>query len=342
MKTSDTRSIGRTGLSTSIMGFGGAPLGNLNAILPDSQSVATVRRAKACGVTLFDTAPLYGYGLSEHLVGEALRWATRDGYVLSTKVGRRLVPDDPANIDGGLFQRTLPFRPVYDYSYDGTMRAVEDSLQRMALQRIDVLHIHDVDVWTHGTREAADARFDEAMNGAYKAMIRMRDEGTIKAIGVGVNEADMCERFARAGDFDCFLLAGRYTLLEQGALDGLLPLCEERGIGIMLGGPYNSGILATGAKPGAYYNYHRAPPDIMDRVTRIEAVCRRHGVALPAAALQFPLGHSCVFSVIPGAVTPDEIDRNVATMETPIPADLWVDLKAEGLLREDAPAPAGG
>ncbi|WP_366657834.1 aldo/keto reductase [Fodinicurvata sp. EGI_FJ10296] len=340
MKSTDTRPIGRTALQSSILGFGGAPLGNLNAVLSDDQSVATVRRAKACGVTLFDTAPLYGYGLSEHLVGEALRWDARDGYVLSTKVGRRLVPDDPANIDGGLFQRTLPFQPVYDYSYDGAMRSVEDSLQRMALQRIDVLLIHDVDVWTHGTREATDARFDEAMSGAYKAMLRLREEGTIKAIGVGVNEADMCERFARAGDFDCFLLAGRYTLLEQGALDGLLPLCQERNIGIMLGGPYNSGILATGARPGAYYNYHRAPPEIMDRVSRIEAVCKRHNVALAAAALQFPLGHPCVFSVIPGAVKPGEIDRNVATMDVAIPADLWAELKAEGLLREDAPVPA--
>ncbi|NNG04535.1 MAG: aldo/keto reductase, partial [Inquilinus sp.] len=206
MRPDTTRPLGRTKLPVCQMGFGAAPLGNLYASFSDEEARATVTAAYDAGIRLFDTAPLYGYGLSEHRVGEALRWQPRDSYILSTKVGRLLRPEDPAKIDGGLFMRTLPFDPYYDYSYDGVMRSVEDSLQRLALQRIDVLLIHDVDHWTHGSAEAVDQRFAEVMEGGYRAMLKLREEGVVTALGAGVNEWEMCQRFAEAGDFDCFLL----------------------------------------------------------------------------------------------------------------------------------------
>jgi len=339
MKPDTTRPLGRTGLPVCQMGFGAAPLGNMYAEFSDEEARATVSAAYDAGIRLFDTAPLYGYGLSEHRVGEALRWQPRDSYILSTKIGRLLRPEDPAKIDGGLFMRTLPFDPVYDYSYDGVMRSVEDSLQRLALQRIDVLLIHDVDHWTHGDAATVDRYFTEVMEGGYRAMLKLREEGTVTAIGAGVNEWEMCQRFTEAGDFDTFLLAGRYTLLEQESLNTFLPLCVERDIGIIIGGPLNTGILATGAVEGAYYNYAPAPPEIMAQVAKIEAVCQRHNVPLATAALQFPLGHPAVSTVIPGARTPSEITRNVETFAVDVPADLWAELKAEGLLREDAPTP---
>jgi len=340
MKVTDRRVLGSSNLEVPVFGFGGAPLGNMYHAFSDEQAEATVSAAYEAGMRFFDTAPFYGFGLSEHRVGDALRWQPRDSFVLSTKIGRVLKPRDPSTLDGGLFKRVLPFEPVFDYSYDGVMRSVEDSLQRLGTYRIDVLLIHDVDIWTHGSEEARKARFDEVMGGGYKALRQLRDEGVIGAIGAGLNEVAACEAFARAGDFDCFLLAGRYTLLEQGALDGFLPLCQEKNISLMIGGPYNTGILATGAVEGAYYNYAPAPPAIMEQVRRIEAVCARHDVKLPTAALRFPLGHPNVAAIIPGARNPDEIAANKAIFEAPIPADFWADLKAEGLLRKDAPIPA--
>jgi D-threo-aldose 1-dehydrogenase len=340
MRVTDQRLLGKSGLEVPVVGFGGAPLGNMYQEFSDEQARATVRAAYDAGMRLFDTAPLYGFGLSEHRVGEALRWLDRDSYVLSTKIGRLLRPKDPKEVDGGLFKKILPFEGVYDYGYDGVMRSVEDSLQRLGVHRIDVLLIHDVDVWTHGSEEARLARFREVMEGGYRAMLRLREAGVVRAIGAGINEVRACEDFARAGDFDCFLLAGRYTLLEQGALDTLLPYCAEQDIALLSGGPYNTGILATGAVPGAYYNYAPAPPEIMDRVRRIEAVCARHGVRLASAALRFPLGHPNVATLIPGARSPEEIAQNRAIFEVEIPSDLWAELKREGLLREDAPTPA--
>lgn len=340
MKITDRRRLGKSKVEVPVVGFGGAPLGNLFQEFSDEQARATVQAAYAAVMRLFDTAPLYGFGLSEHRIGEALRWQDRDSYVLSTKIGRLLKPRDPKQLDGGLFKKILPFEGVYDYSYDGVMRSVEASLQRLGTYRIDVLLIHDVDVWTHGSEAARLERFKEVMDGGYHAMVKLRAEGVVGAIGAGINEVQACEEFARAGDFDCFLLAGRYTLLEQGALDTLLPYCAAQDISLLIGGPYNTGILATGAVPGAYYNYAPAPADIMDRVARIEAVCGRHGVRLASAALQFPLGHPNVATIIPGARSPEEIDQNRAIFEAPIPAAFWSELKREGLLREDAPTPA--
>jgi D-threo-aldose 1-dehydrogenase len=257
--------------------------------------------------------------------------------VLSTKVGRWYQPA-PGRANRGNWAGGLEFDAVLDYSYEGAMRSFEQSLLRLGLGRVDVLLIHDVDVHTHGSREAADRCFDRAMEGAYRALVELRKSGDVKAIGVGVNESDMCARFARAGDFDCMLLAGRYTLLEQGALDDFLPLCEAKDIGVMAGGTFNSGILASGPKPGAKYNY-AAPAAVKQRVAQLEAICRAHGVPLAAAAIQFPLGHPKVSSVVIGAISPAELRRNYELMSLPIPAGLWSDLREQGLLRKDAPVP---
>jgi D-threo-aldose 1-dehydrogenase len=219
------------------------------------------------------------------------------------------------------------------------MRSVEDSLQRLGMHRIDILLAHDLDVWTHGSEAARQERVAEFMAGGYRALVALRDAGAVRAIGAGVNETEACQDLALRGDFDCFLLAGRYTLLEQAPLDGFLPLCEQRGIALIIGGAYNTGILATGAVEGAYFQYSPAPPEIMERVRRIEAVCARHRVRLPSAALQFPLGHPAVATVIPGTRSPAEVEENLAIFSASVPADFWAELKHEGLLRADAPTP---
>jgi D-threo-aldose 1-dehydrogenase len=338
------RILGRTGLPVSEIGFGAAPLGDLYVRLDDAAAIATVEAAAKAGVTLFDTSPHYGNGLAEHRCGTALRRIGRDGIVLSTKVGRWMNPraKPEATVDGNAapgFAGGLPHRAVFDYSYDGALRSFEQSLLRLGTDRIDLLLIHDVDVWTHGAG-LIEQRFAEAMNGAYRALERLRGEGVVKGIGIGVNEADIAVRFAEAGDFDTVLLAGRYSLLEQPALEHFLPLARQKGIGVMLGGVFNSGILATGAVAGARYNYMVPPPAILDKVARIEAVCAAHGVALVEAALRFALGHSAVSSVVLGAVKPAEMEQNIAAMAAVIPPGLWSDLKAEGLLAADAPVPA--
>jgi D-threo-aldose 1-dehydrogenase len=337
MKAADTRVLGRTGMHVSQLGFGGAPLGNLFTALSEVDAADAVERAFASGIRLFDTAPLYGHGLSEHRIGAVLRHHKREAFALATKVGRLLRANPAA--DGGLYRNILPFAATYDYSYDGVLRSVEDSLQRLGLARIDIVHIHDVDVWTHKTQVAMDERFAEVMDGGYRALLRLREEKAIGAVGVGVNEWQICQRFAEVGDFDCFLLAGRYTLLDQAALDSFLPLCVARNISVIIGGPFNTGILATGAVDGATYNYRPAPTNVLERVRRIEAICRDHGIALASAALQFPLHHPAVVSVIPGARSAAEVAANVAAFEAPIPATLWSALKEAGLLRADAPTP---
>jgi D-threo-aldose 1-dehydrogenase len=217
------------------------------------------------------------------------------------------------------------------------MRSFEASLERLGVDRIDILFVHDLDIFTHGSKQAADQRVDEFMRSGYYGLLALRDQGVIKAFGGGINEWQMAEVLAERGDFDLFLLAGRYTLLEQEALTSFLPLCLKRGIGIVLGGPYNSGILATGAEPGAFYDYELAPPEILDRVARIDAVCRRHGVRLIEAALNFPLLHPAVVSVIPGGQRPAEVESNRSLLDRDLPEELWADLKREGLMRSDAP-----
>ena len=325
-------------LSVTRLGFGGAPLGNLYRRISEEDAQATLRAAHAGGIRLFDTAPFYGLGRSEERFGIAIESFDREGVVLSTKIGRLLV-DGP--VDGsteGLFIDAPQKQVVFDYSYDGVMRSHESSIERLGVEAVDILLIHDVDVWTHGSQAAADAKVRELFDcGGYRALDELKAAGRIAAIGAGLNEWQACEALLARADFDCFLLAGRYTLIEQEALDSFLPACVARDVGIILGGPFNSGILATGAVEGARFNYRPAPPDVMERVRRIEAVCRDHGVTLPAAALQFVLAHPAVKSAIPGAMSAREVQQNVALLEETIPFAFWPDLKAAGLLRGDAP-----
>jgi D-threo-aldose 1-dehydrogenase len=326
-------------LAFTTIGFGTAPLGNMYRPLTEQDARGSLEAAWDIGCRYFDTAPLYGLGLAETRLNGFLREHRSAPVLLSTKVGRLLDPCGPAERTGiGQFFDTPNRRERYDYSYDGVIRSLEFSLERLGVDAIDILYCHDIDVWTHGSQEAADKRIAEFMDGGgYRALDRLRTEGVVKAIGAGVNEWQICERLAKAGDFDLFLLAGRYTLLEQEALQSFLPLCEAKGIGIVLGGPFNSGILATGPKSGAFYNYKPAPPGILERVGHIEAVCRAHGVPLAAAALQFPLAHKVVVSVIPGGQSARELRQNLEALCHPIPGALWGDLKRAGLLREDAP-----
>ncbi len=327
-------------ISFTELGFGAAPLGNLYKAITESEAQATLSAAWKLGIRYFDTAPLYGLGLSETRLNHFLRDKKRKDYVISTKVGRLL---DVCAVDQrtgiGKFFNTPTRRERFDYSYDGVMRSLDASLERLGLDAIDIVFVHDVDVFTHGSAETRDTHVKTLMAGGYKALTKLRDEKVIKAFGAGVNEWQVCETLANAGDFDLFLLAGRYTLLEQEALKSFLPLCKERGIGIVLGGPYNSGILATGPKPGAYYNYDPAPKSILERVRKIEAVCKAHKVKLSEAALRFPLHHPTVVSVIPGAVTPKQVALNVKTVSATLPKVLWRDLKVQGLLDSLSPVP---
>jgi len=338
MKTRHWERIANGGLTFTELGFGSAPLGNLYRAISEDEAFATLTAAWDTGCRYFDTAPLYGLGLAETRINHFLRGKPRDEYVLSTKVGRLLEvcpPDERTAI--GKFFDTPSRREIYDFSYDGVMRSVEDSLERLGVDRIDVLFAHDLDIFNHGSWEKLEALLKNFIDSGYNALLALRDEGVIKAFGAGVNEWQPCQWLAERGDFDLFLLAGRYTLLEQEALESFLPMTEERGIGIVLGGPYNSGILASGPKPGAWYNYEKAPQAIIDRAARVEAVCQRHGVKLIEAALKFPLTHPSVVSVIPGGQSAAEVRANRAILDKEIPAALWSDLKAEGLMRQDAP-----
>jgi D-threo-aldose 1-dehydrogenase len=340
MKTRTFKAPSGASLRLTEMGFGTAPIGNLLRTVSEKDAQDTLAEAWKSGMRYFDTAPLYGAGLSETRLNHFLRGKPRSQYVVSTKVGRLLQVSKPSERLGiGKFFDTPTRREIYDYSYDGVMRSLEFSLERLGLDAVEILLVHDIDIFNHGTAAARDAHVETLMKSGYRALVKLRDEKVIKAFGGGINEWEVAEILARRGDFDMFLLAGRYTLLEQKALLSFLPLCEERGIGIVLGGPYNSGILAVGAKANATYNYSKAPKDILERVRRIEAICRRHKVKLPEAALRFPLAHPCVISVIPGGVTPRQVKLNVKTLAAKIPKALWRDLKAEGLMDERAPVP---
>ncbi|NQZ29943.1 MAG: aldo/keto reductase [Oceanospirillaceae bacterium] len=319
------------------LGFGCAPLGNLYRALSETQARQTLEAAWSSGIRYFDTAPQYGHGLSEMRMADFLANLPRDSYKISSKVGRLLEPCAPNEVNSGAFINTPNNKIVYDYSYEGVMRSFEASLARLKIDRLDIVYIHDVDVFTHGSQQESDRRVDEVMEGGYRALCELRDNGNIAAIGVGVNEWQVCEKMAQLGDFDLFLLAGRYTLLEQEALDSFLPLCEKQGIGIVLGGPFNSGILATGAIEGAMYNYEPAAESTKDRVRAIEQVCHNHQVTLAQAAIAFPMLHPSVVSVIPGGQSSVEVIRNCATLNHQIDVSLWQELKAQGLLHPKAP-----
>ena len=339
LKTRHWDRLGNDGLTFTELGFGTAPLGNLYKAISDDEARATLDAAWDGGVRYFDTAPLYGLGLSETRLNPFLRDKPRDEYVLSSKVGRLIQACAPEYRAGvGKWFDVPQRREQFDYSYDGVMRSFEHSFSRLGVDRIDILYVHDLCAFSHGSKEASDMRIEEFFGArGYDAMVSLRDQGVIRAIGGGINEWEVCQTLAERGDFDLFLLAGRYTLLEQKALDSFLPLCEARGIGIVTGGPYNSGILATGAKPGAFYNYDPAPRNIIERVNAVEAVCTDHGVRMVDAAFQFPLLHPSHVTVIPGGQGVAEMKGNLQAAQAEIPAALWAELKAKGLLREDAP-----
>ena len=330
--------LGNGGVTFTELGMGTAPLGNLYKAVSDEEAHNVLTMAWDAGVRYYDTAPLYGFGLSETRLNRFLRGKPRDDYVLSTKVGRLLKSASPDTRDGVGKWFDVPNRQeVYDYSYDGVMRSVEFSLERLGIDRIDVLYAHDIDLANHGSQDMLNLKYDELLNGGYKALLELRDTGVIKAFGAGVNEWKPSQHLAERGDFDLFLLAGRYTLLEQEALDTFLPLCEERGIGIIIGGPYNSGILATGPKPGAWFDYNLAPKKILDKVGKIQAICEAHETRMLEAAFQFPLLHPSVLSVIPGGQGVDEMASNISAAKVEIPIELWFELKSQGLMRDDAP-----
>ncbi len=336
-----SKRIGKTALHIPLLGCGGASLGGLYQPISDEAAGETVRAALNAGLRYFDTAPYYGFGLSERRLGDLLRHEARDSYVLSTKVGRLLTPcgEVDASTPRHGFCSPMPFAPLYDYSYDGIMRSHEHSLQRLGLSRVDILYVHDIGERTHGAENAQHLK--ALTDSGYKALDELRSAGQISAVGLGVNECRVCEAAMQYGDYDCFLLAGRYTLLEQDALDSLLPECERRGVSIIIGGVYNSGILATGTASNAplYYNYVPAAPAIIQRVQAIEALCQAFALPLAAAALQFPLHHPAVAGLIPGLSRPKHIRQTLDCLNTAIPAEFWQALVANGLLRADAPVP---
>lgn len=337
------RRLGKSGVELTAMGFGGAPLGELFTRVSDADAETTLEAAWAAGIRYFDTAPWYGRGQSEHRVGRYLYRQERRDFVLSTKIGRILrAPRNPAAFETGFWAGGLHFDHVFDYSYDGIMRAYEDSLQRLGMNRIDLLVIHDLDYWHHTVEAKVAAFLGQLATSGWRALDELKSAGLIKGIGAGINELGLIPRFLDLVDLDFFLLALRYTLMEHDVLDEELPYCQRRDVGIVVGGVFSSGITATGPVPGAKYNYADATPEVMEKVRQIEAVCQRHAVALPAAALQFPLAHPAVTSVIPGGFAPHHINANLAHMRAAIPAGFWAELKAEGLIRADAPVPDAG
>ncbi|WP_144112911.1 aldo/keto reductase [Paraburkholderia sp. BCC1886] len=337
-KIAQRRGIGRGALKVSGLGLGTAPLGGLYRDLSDAEAHATVAAAWDAGVRYFDTAPHYGNTKAEHRLGDALRAYPRGDYVLSTKVGRRFVPRvTPYDPNDG-WQNPLPFEAIYDYTHDGILRSFEDSQQRLGIVDIDILLVHDIGRVTHGDRHPHYWR-QLTEGGGFRALDGLRSSGAIKAVGLGVNEGAVILDAMAEFDLDCALLAGRYTLLEQATLGDLLPACEKRGVGILLGGAFNSGILARGVGGDLKFNYGTAPREVVERVARLEAVCASYDVPLTAAALQFPYAHPAVSTVLTGARSADEVRGNVGSFSRPIPAALWSALRDEGLLDRRAPVP---
>jgi D-threo-aldose 1-dehydrogenase len=323
MRATETARIGRTGLHVTRLGLGGVALSGAppstdpHLPSPEAEAVSLIRRSVDLGLNYLDTAPMYGVGQSESRYGQALAGVPRDRYVLSTKVGRVLEADAAGTV-----------KWAFDFSRTGAQASFESSLARLGVGRVDIVFVHD-----------PDDHYRAALDGAFPVLRELRAAGRIQAIGAGMNQWQMELAFAREGDMDCFLLAGRYTLLDQTALPEFLPYCVERGISVVAGGPYNSGILAVGARAGATFNYRAAAPDMMERAARIAAVCERHDVPLKAAALQFILAHPAIASVIPGARSVPEVEDNVRMVERPIPGELWTALKEAELIAAEAPTP---
>ena len=335
----ERRTLGATGLAVTRLAFGGASIGGLFRPVADDEANRVMRHAWDLGIRTFDTAPLYGYGASERRVGWALADRPRDEFVLSTKVGRLVyaAADLPAGADidrqaiagreDAFYHRSEPVRLVFDYSHDGVLRSIEASLTRFGLERIDVALIHD-----------PDQHWEAAIDGAYPALDQLRREGVVRAIGAGMNQSSMLSRFVRETDIDVVLLANRYTLLDQEAIVELLPACLQRNVAVLIGGVMNSGILVD-PSPTGRFDYVPAPPEIVARAQRLAAVCDRHKVALKAAAIQFPLAHPAVASLVAGVRSVEHLDEYPRAMAMNLPGELWADLRSEGLIHPDAPVP---
>jgi D-threo-aldose 1-dehydrogenase len=328
----DDKPLGRSGLRVGPFAFGAAGIGNLYRAVPDDAAAGAVAAALAAGVRYFDTAPHYGLGLSERRLGLALVGTPRDELVLSTKVGRLLV-DDPTGADrrdDEGFDVPAGIRRVRDYSRDGVLRSLEASMMRLGTDRIDVVFVHDPDEY-----------YEQALDGALPALAELRDQGVIGGFGAGMNQWELLAKFVEHSDPDVIMLAGRYTLLDQSGLDELLPACVRRGVSVVAAGVFNSGILAR-SRPAAdaKYNYEQADAELVERANRIADVCERHDCTLPQAAVQFPLAHPAVATVCLGARSPEQVERNAALFDQPVPDELWRELADAGLLRVDAPVPS--
>lgn len=341
VSVSTRRRVGRTALELPVFGFGAAHIGELYAKVAEADSQATLNAAWDAGVRYYDTAPWYGRGLSEHRLGGFLRTKPRDQFQITTKVGRTLHrPKDPKSFDRSPWTGGLNFEVHFDYSYDGIMRSYEQALQRLALDTVDALVIHDLDAGFHGDKQAGYEK--QLKDSGVRALAELKQSGDIQAFGMGINNNDALETIATQVDLDFCLVAMPYTLLDQQSLDRGMKTCLDRGISVIIGAPFASGILVTGSGAGAMYAYGKAPPEVQARVRGIESVCRAHDVSMPVAALQFVLAHPAVVSVIPGAARPSEVQQNVAALSVAIPPAFWADLKAQGLIAANAPVPGSG
>lgn len=341
MDAFELRRLGTTALHLPAIGFGTATIGDMRGVIPEAQALATIETAWGAGISFYDTAPWYGRGKSELRVGAVLRPKPRDQYVLTTKIGRTLHrPTDPQAFAAGMADGSLPLEVRFDYTRDGVMRSYEDSIQRLGIPVIDALLIHDLDAGYHG-KDGVEPRLRELEDGGgFAALAELKASGQIKAIGAGINVLGMIPRLLPRFPLDFFIVAMPYTLLDQGALDEELPLCAKHGAGVVIGAPFASGVLASRTGPAATYAYRPVEAATVERVTRIDEVCHVHGVPIGAVALQFPLAHPLVASIIPGPNHPDQVRTNLAWLRTRVPSALWSDLKAGGLIRADAPVPA--
>jgi D-threo-aldose 1-dehydrogenase len=325
-----TRTLGKTGLEISELGFGGAEMGNLYRSVSNIEAYNSLSSAWEQGIRYFDTAPFYGYGLSERRIGDALRFRPHAEFLISTTVGRLLVPDATPK-HGDIFPGSLPFRAIYDYTYDGVMRSFEHSIQRLGIDSIDILFVHDIDHYTHG--DAQEKMCEDLLKGGYQALEELRSQKLVKAIGLGVNEWQSCLEIIPHTDLDCIMLSGRYTLLEQEPLKAFFPECDRRKIAIIAAGPYNSGILAH----GKYYNYMEANDEVRLKVEQLQAVCDSYQIELAHAAISFPLLNPQIVSVVAGLRTPDQVNMAVNYIRSPIPAAFWEELKERNLIVKNAP-----
>jgi D-threo-aldose 1-dehydrogenase len=329
--------LGKSGIEVTRIGFGGAPIGHIKRTPTEADAFELLQAAWDAGIRYFDTAPFYGSGLSERRIGDFLRTKPRDSFVLSTKAGRLLVPDRDWAVARYESELTPPFRPVFDFSYDGIMRSHEHSLQRLGLDRVDMLLMHDIGRFSQ--KDNHDRAWQQALDGGIRALEELRSGGAVRGIGAGVNEWQVLDELMDRARFDMFLLANRYTLLDQAVLDNFLPRVQREGIGLVIGAALNSGILLTGAVPGAQFDYAPASAEILDKTRAIEAIVKRHGVPLIRAALNFPLAHPAVTALLPGPAVKQELVENMAHLRADIPAELWTDLRDAGLIHKDAPLP---